>query len=917
MKHLSLTPPAGFPAATLTTTGQFRQVRTLEAALRCRESILSAVAFAATRFLDDPDWESNIGDVLDRLGTAAEVSRVYIFEMFCDPAGTLRISQRHEWVAPGISAEIDNEELQNLDLFAAGLGRWGDLLPQGEAIHGAVDSLPEVERPMLVDQGILSIAIVPVTAGNECWGFLGFDDCVTAREWGTELDALRTAAGMLGATLTRLRNDRRTGAQYAVAQMLNESTVEIGLPPGIVDTICRHLECRSGRVWLAGEDARELSCEVGEGDAAFLDQGEAAIPSQRVAQAFATGNVILDGPEGAGAPHAPLVAAFPLRAGATMFGVIELMDPAASPNDDGLRRTLSVIGGAIGQFLKRQREAERARMEERERQRGEEELRESEERFRRLSEASIEGIIIHDAGVVLDVSARFAQMFMYSVDELLNRNVLDFLPAPDWRHVILERVRSGSEQPYEMVGIRKDGVRISVEIHARATSYHGRPARVVAVRDITERKLLEQQTMQLVHEQAARAAAEVAGRRAEFLAEASRVLGTSFDYETTLATLAHIAVPRLADFCTVDMAEGEGNFLRLGVAHTDPVKEGILRRLDHFGAGDLSERHPLIRVLTEGNPVLVRDVNDGGLDDLGMAPERLAALRELDPRSLVCVPLISAGRVIGAVTLVASESGRRYDTDDLAMAEELARRAALAVENARLFKEALAATRARDDMLGVVAHDLRNPLNTIIMASDLMMEIPPDAGISTGHRSVAMIRRAADRMNRLIQDLLDVKRIESGRLAVDPRPQPVATVVCDAIEMLRPLAVSSALTLGVEIPNDLPQAQIDSPRIHQVLSNLVGNAIKFTPAGGSITVRAAPLAGEVRISVVDTGPGIAAEQLPHLFGQYWQANNRDHRGIGLGLAIAKGIVDAHKGRIWVESTLGEGSRFHFTLPMGS
>jgi signal transduction histidine kinase len=180
-----------------------------------------------------------------------------------------------------------------------------------------------------------------------------------------------------------------------------------------------------------------------------------------------------------------------------------------------------------------------------------------------------------------------------------------------------------------------------------------------------------------------------------------------------------------------------------------------------------------------------------------------------------------------------------------------------------------------------------------------------------------MIRRAADRMNRLIQDLLDVKRIEGGRLAVEPRPQSVTTVVNEAVEMLRPLASGNSLTLCADVPTDLPRAQIDPARIHQVLSNLVGNSIKFTPAGGSITVRAEPWAGEVRVTVIDTGPGIAPEQIPHLFGRYWQANRRDHRGIGLGLAIAKGIVEAHNGRIWVESALGQGTRFHFTLPLSS
>ncbi len=918
MKHISHTSSPGYPTAGLTATGQFRIVRTLEAALSSREAILSAVAFAATRFLDDSEWNASVQEVLERLGTAADVSRVYLFELFCDSDGVLRTSQRHEWAASGVSAELANPALQDLDLKAAGLGRWGELLPHGEAIHGLVTDLPAAEREILDQQGIISIAVVPVIASGECWGFLGFDDCLTPREWGTELDALRAAAAMLGAALTRRRNDRRTRAQYSVARMLNEATVEQGLPPGIIATICDHLECRAGHVWLSPESNGQLqfgerwSC-VPSGGA--VPDGEN--PSALVLEVAATGRTRIVGVEGTLAPHSPVVAAFAIRAGATRYGVVELMDPASAPNDGALCRALSVIGGAIGQFLERQRAAERARVEEMERRRGEEELRESEERFRRLSEASIEGIIIHDRGVVLDVSNRFASMFGYEVEDLIGKQVLDFLPAPEWVPVILERVRTGSEQPYEMMGMRKDGTYVSVEIHARSTVYHGRQARVAAVRDITERKLLEQQAMQLMQEQAARAAAESAGQRSALLAEASRVLGTSFDYETTLETLAHLAVPRLADFCTVDMAEADGGFRRLGVAHAVEGGEALLRRLDYFTMTDLSERHPLIRVLTTGESVLVREIKEGALEALGMPPERLETIKQLNPRSMICVPLLASGRVLGAVTFVATVSGRRFDADDLAMAEELARRAGLAVENARLFREAQAATGARDEMLSIVAHDLRNPLNTIIMAADLVMELPPSADVSAGRRSLDMIRRAADRMNRLIQDLLDVKRIEGGRLAVEPRPQSVTTVVNEAVEMLRPLASGSSLTLRADAPADLPRAQLDPARIHQVLSNLVGNAIKFTPAGGSITVRAEPWAGELRVTVIDTGPGIAPELLPHLFGRYWQANRRDHRGIGLGLAIAKGIVEAHNGRIWVESAVGQGSHFHFTLPLSS
>jgi signal transduction histidine kinase len=243
----------------------------------------------------------------------------------------------------------------------------------------------------------------------------------------------------------------------------------------------------------------------------------------------------------------------------------------------------------------------------------------------------------------------------------------------------------------------------------------------------------------------------------------------------------------------------------------------------------------------------------------------------------------------------------------------MARRAAIVVEHARLFHEAQQATRARDDVLAVVAHDLRNPLNTVTMAIGLMLENTP-VERTQERRQVEIVRRAADRMNRMIQDLLEVKRMESGRLAIDLRPEDVDVIINDMIEMLRPLAVGSSIALEASVPEGLPPVLADSARIQQVLSNLVGNAVKFTPRDGRITVCAEQIEGEIRFGVIDTGPGIPPEQVPHIFGQFWQASSSDRRGIGLGLAIAKGIVEAHKGTIWVESQVGTGSTFYFTLP---
>jgi signal transduction histidine kinase len=278
----------------------------------------------------------------------------------------------------------------------------------------------------------------------------------------------------------------------------------------------------------------------------------------------------------------------------------------------------------------------------------------------------------------------------------------------------------------------------------------------------------------------------------------------------------------------------------------------------------------------------------------------------------MCVPLVGTDRTLGALTLAASSSGRRYGPADLALAEELAHRAAVAVEHASLYQAAQQATRARDNVLAVVAHDLRNPLNTVLMAAELLQDV------ANGHqqvepRHVEIISRAGQRMDRMIQDLLDVQRMEAGRLGIDPKPESVADIVGDTLEMLRPMAASSGVSLVKDVTEGLPLVRADAARVQQVLSNLIGNALKFTPRDGSVTISAELAGEEIRVAVIDTGAGIEPEQLPHIFGRFWQAMAGDRRGIGLGLAIAKGIVEEHGGRIWVESVPRKGSTFYFTL----
>ncbi|MFL5526503.1 MAG: PAS domain S-box protein [Gemmatimonadaceae bacterium] len=543
--------------------------------------------------------------------------------------------------------------------------------------------------------------------------------------------------------------------------------------------------------------------------------------------------------------------------------------------------------------------------------------------LRATLESTADGILVVGLdGKILSFNQKLADMwdipaeiFGCGDEQRALSAALDKLVDPDaFMTKVNDLYRRPEETSYDVLEL-KDGR--TFERYSQPQRIEDRPVgRVWSFRDVTARRRAEEQAHALTREQAARKEAESAQKRATLLAEASRVLSASFDYQTTLAALVRLTVPALADYCALDIVETDDKFERIGEAHVDPAKSLLLKEVATFPRSALTARHPLIRVITTGEPVLEAEISSAFIRQSFAEAGQRAVVEALEPRSLICVPLVASGRPLGALTLVTSGSGRRFSIADLSLAVDIARRAAVVVEHARLYNEAQQATKARDDVLAVVAHDLRNPLNTVSMAVSLMLESTPPERVQE-RRQVEIVRRAADRMNRMIQDLLDVKRMESGRLTIELKPEEPGSLINDTVDMLRPLAAGTGIMLDTALDDDLPCVVADVARIQQVLSNLVGNAVKFTPRNGRITVSAERIDGEVRFGVIDTGPGIPAEQVPHIFGRFWQARASDRRGIGLGLAIAKGIVEAHNGRIWVESHVGLGSTFYFTLPSAS
>jgi signal transduction histidine kinase len=280
------------------------------------------------------------------------------------------------------------------------------------------------------------------------------------------------------------------------------------------------------------------------------------------------------------------------------------------------------------------------------------------------------------------------------------------------------------------------------------------------------------------------------------------------------------------------------------------------------------------------------------------------------------VPMVARGRTIGAITLISTDSGRRYGVRDLNMAEDLAHRAAVAVDNARLYLEAREAVRTREDLLGIVSHDLRNPLAGMLMRCALMLEtLPQDESGERIRRDLEAMNRSAHRMERLLRDLLDFASIQAGRLGIERKPHPVGELLKEGMESLYALAGKRKIEDHTQQLDDGGvQVLCDRERFLQIFSNLIGNALKFTPQDGSVSVRVEQRDAEMMFCITDTGPGIPKEESTKIFQKYWQGRG-GRTGAGLGLYIAKALVDAHGGRIWVESAPGSGASFFFTLPL--
>ena len=384
-----------------------------------------------------------------------------------------------------------------------------------------------------------------------------------------------------------------------------------------------------------------------------------------------------------------------------------------------------------------------------------------------------------------------------------------------------------------------------------------------------------------------------------FLSNLAEVLASALDERAMLSAVARLLVPRLGDICLADVVDDDGSVQRVD------------NTLDSWQLAPT----PLLR---SGETLLLPDLSQSALAAIAPEHSGQAAIRGAEIRSLVLLPLVGRGRLLGVLTLGMTRPDRRFTKADLPILEDIAQRTALGADNARLYQQAQQASRARDDTLAAISHDLRNGLNTVLTAVGLLLRsLPPDTEGRRERRHVEAIRRSAERMNRVIGDLLDVASIEAGRLFVDAKVEAVRPMIIEALAVCRDPAIEKSLRVKEHVTGEHIAAVCDRERVLQVLGNLIGNAIKFTPDGGSVEVSAEQVDDEVLFRVRDTGVGVSPKQLPHVFDRFWQATPKARLGSGLGLTIAKGVVEALGGRIWVESRPGEGTTFFFTLPQAT
>jgi signal transduction histidine kinase len=529
------------------------------------------------------------------------------------------------------------------------------------------------------------------------------------------------------------------------------------------------------------------------------------------------------------------------------------------------------------------------------------ELEQSRARFRDVIERNADAILVVDReGVVRFSNTVAAELFRSQRESLIG--------TPFGFPVLLGETTE--------LDLAYRGTTRVVEMRVVESEWEGDTAYIASLRDITERKRAEEGARRLVGEQAARTTAEAAAHRFRFLAEASAQLSVPLEHAETVATLAKLCTTEIADWAAIYVVDEHGLVQRVEVAHCRPDKANIVRAIRELPNAPVASR-VLLDVLRTRAPLLVPEADHIRLAGLAQSERHLELMKQLGAASYMILPMVARDRGLGAIALFASEQRPGFTEEDLAAANDLALRAALAIDNVRLYREAQAANKEKTDLLAVISHDLRTPLNSIMGHAELLSMGIPDQLSEAAQQRVGRIRISANHLVYLIDELLSFARLDAGHEEIRLQDLDARTVIREVAAVVEPLALDQNLAFHVNVPDDSVVVSTDPDRLRQILLNLVGNAVKYTNQGEVRLELTRAVDDAVCFIVRDTGIGIRPESLERIFEPFWQqdpAQRSNNGGTGLGLAVVRRLVRMLGGDIVVDSVFGNGSTFTVRLP---
>ena len=523
----------------------------------------------------------------------------------------------------------------------------------------------------------------------------------------------------------------------------------------------------------------------------------------------------------------------------------------------------------------------------------------SDARFHNIIERAADGILIVDA----DHEIRFVNP---AAEQLLGRSAAD-LVGTSFGYACV----TGETTEVDLV--RRGAEEIVAELRVSETEWEGERAQLVVVRDVTDRKRAEERAQRLLWERAAREYAEASNRRSRFLVEAGATLDSSLDPDATLVNLAKLIVPRVADWCMIDLM-AEGTMRRVAAVHADPEKQALVDEVRLSYPPRAGSQQPASRVMDSGIAELHQGINEDRVRSFALDDDHAQLLRQLGVQSIMTVPLQARERRLGAITFVCDR--RDFVPEDLALAEEIGSRAGRALENARLYEAALTANRAKADFLAVMSHELRTPLNAILGYAQLLLEGITGEVDKVQRRHLERIHTSGAHLLQIIEEILAFASMEAGRTRVDARPVVLHEIIDAVVSMTETLAKGKGLQFVLDVHDTDAQLFTDPVKVRQILINLVTNAVKFTDEG-TVTLRAGLRGSDLIFTVADTGPGIEASDIETIFepfSQIEQPLTRHAGGTGLGLTVSKRLTNLLGGSIDVESTPHVGSTFTVKLP---